>query len=345
MRKTVVKKLTVLATVASMLSAGMVVAHADVKVMENGTFFDAEYYAQTNADVVAVYGTKESSLFRHFEDFGRKENRQAVELPDKSVFDPEYYAALYADVVEVYGINSNNLYQHYLQYGKNEGRVASASATGAPEVTEAPEVVETPEATVTPEATETTETTETPVTTAEGYYVAGEEAYQAQDYAKAFECYSKAAEAGHAEAMRRLGVLYQYGYGVERDNVEAMYWYMKAAESGCIAGYNNTAYFFYAVGDYENAAILYEKGASLGDVSSMINLAVQYYNGEGVMQDTEKAIAWLEKAVALGDATAMNNLGVIKINNGDYEGGVELLEKAAALGNESAKESLQLLQQ
>lgn len=134
MRKTVVKKLAVLAIVASMLSAGMVVAHAETKVMENGTYFDAEYYAQTNQDVVAVYGTSEGALFRHYEEFGKNENRQPVELPDKSVFDAEYYAVLYPDVVAAYGTNSSSLYQHYLQFGKQEGRFASSAVVGAPKV-------------------------------------------------------------------------------------------------------------------------------------------------------------------------------------------------------------------
>lgn len=129
-----IKKLAVVGIVLAMLSAGMIVAHAETRVMENGTYFDAEYYARTNQDVVAVYGTSESELFRHYEEFGKNENRQPVELPDKSVFDSEYYAALYPDVAMVYGTNSNSLYQHYLQFGKQEGRLASSTAVAAPKI-------------------------------------------------------------------------------------------------------------------------------------------------------------------------------------------------------------------
>lgn len=149
MKRKSARKLTVLMAVASMLSAGMVV-HAEPKVMDDGTIFDAEYYAQTYADVVAVYGTEESSLYRHYMEHGKEENRQAVALPDKSVFDPEYYAAIYPDVVAAYGTNGYSLYQHYLQYGKNEGRIPSASATTTnPETNHAsaetaPASVETP---------------------------------------------------------------------------------------------------------------------------------------------------------------------------------------------------------
>lgn len=102
-----------------------------------GTTFDAEYYAHRYSDVVAVYGTEETSLFQHYTEYGKAENREAVEAPDKSVFDAEYYAKQNPDVVAVYGTGSNNLYQHYLQYGKEEGRspVAASNITVNTDVT------------------------------------------------------------------------------------------------------------------------------------------------------------------------------------------------------------------
>ena len=115
--------------VGTVLVSNGIVANAQPKVMEDGTTFDAEYYAQRYADVVAVYGTEEKSLFQHYNDYGRSENREAVEAPSKSTFDAEYYAEQNPDVVAVYGTGSNNLYQHYLQYGKKEGR-SPVAATG-----------------------------------------------------------------------------------------------------------------------------------------------------------------------------------------------------------------------
>lgn len=54
------------------------------------------------------------------------------------------------------------------------------------------------------------------------------------DYAKAFELYTKAAEAGSAEGQYGLGECYSHGHGVERDDIRAMEWYTKAAEAGHI---------------------------------------------------------------------------------------------------------------
>lgn len=124
----VCKAIALSMAVGTMLISNGIVANAQPKVMEDGTTFDAEYYAQRYADVVAVYGTEETSLFQHYTDYGRSENREAVEAPSKSTFDAEYYAAQNPDVVAVYGTGSNNLYQHYLQYGKAEGRKPTASA-------------------------------------------------------------------------------------------------------------------------------------------------------------------------------------------------------------------------
>ena len=98
-----------------------------------------------------------------------------------------------------------------------------------------------------------------------------------QDYAKAIEWYTKAADLGDADAMNNLGYMYEHGVGVEQDGAKAVEWYIKAAD--------------------------------LGNTTAMNRLGYMYYNGEGVEQDYAKAIEWSTKAADSGDATAMNNLG------------------------------------
>lgn len=128
--RTVCKAVALSVTVGTMLASNGIVANAQPKEMKDGTVFDAEYYAQRYADVVAVYGTDEASLFQHYTDYGRAENREAVKAPSKATFDADYYASANPDVVAVYGTGSNNLYQHYLKYGKEEGRKPTANAKG-----------------------------------------------------------------------------------------------------------------------------------------------------------------------------------------------------------------------
>ena len=111
--RTVCKAVALSVTVGTMLASNGIVANAQPKEMKDGTVFDAEYYAQRYADVVAVYGTDEASLFQHYTDYGKSENREAVKAPSKATFDADYYASANPDVVAVYGTGSNNLYQHY----------------------------------------------------------------------------------------------------------------------------------------------------------------------------------------------------------------------------------------
>ncbi len=129
--KTVCKVIALSVTVGTMLASNGMVVNAQPKVMKDGTTFDAEYYAQRYADVVAVYGTEEAALFQHYTDYGRAENREAVKTPSTKTFDPVYYAKQNPDVVAAYGTGNNNLYQHYLQFGKKEGRKPTANASSA----------------------------------------------------------------------------------------------------------------------------------------------------------------------------------------------------------------------
>ena len=52
-------------------------AFAAPRTMPDGTVFDAEYYAQTNPDVAAIYGTDENTLYQHFMNLGKAEGRKA----------------------------------------------------------------------------------------------------------------------------------------------------------------------------------------------------------------------------------------------------------------------------
>jgi TPR repeat protein len=53
-----------------------------------------------------------------------------------------------------------------------------------------------------------------------------------QDYKKAFILFSKAAQAGNAQAQFNLGALYDMGLGCEEDKEKAIEWCRKAAFQG-----------------------------------------------------------------------------------------------------------------
>ena len=53
----------------------------------------------------------------------------------------------------------------------------------------------------------------------------------AQDYKKALEWYTKAAEQGDAEAQYNLGVIYEEGLGIEKDMQKAKHFFKQAAKN------------------------------------------------------------------------------------------------------------------
>ncbi len=72
-----------------------------------------------------------------------------------------------------------------------------------------------------------------------------------------------AAKQGIADMQYCLGVCYQFGYGVEKNEAQAVYWWRKAAKQG------------YADAQYA--------------------LGVCYYLGQGVTEDYKEAKKWLWK--------------------------------------------------
>ena len=91
-----------------------------------------------------------------------------------------------------------------------------------------------------PAATEAAgaEATETEMT-AEELCQAGKDAKNAGDYAKALDCYQRAAELGDSEAIKEIGNMYAYGIGVDVDDDKAFEYYQRAADLGNFNAINN----------------------------------------------------------------------------------------------------------
>ena len=117
----------------------------------------------------------------------------------------------------------------------------------------------------------------------------------------------KRAEAGDAEEQRNLGAMYELGFGVAPNDVEAARWYRKAAEQGNAAAQRDLG-VMYAYGkgverDDEAAATWYRKAAEQGDTQAQYNLAGMYAYGNGVAEDLVLAYMWLNLAREQGNAT------------------------------------------
>ncbi|GKZ01380.1 hypothetical protein MPSEU_001088900 [Mayamaea pseudoterrestris] len=89
------------------------------------------------------------------------------------------------------------------------------------------------------------------------------------DVVKAAEWFTKAAKAGHMEAMAELGLCYELGCGVEQSDEQALDWYMAAAEQGHLTAK-------YSIGE-------------------------AYEEARGVPQSDAEACLWYYKAALAGD--------------------------------------------
>ncbi|QDT01031.1 tetratricopeptide repeat protein [Adhaeretor mobilis] len=133
-------------------------------------------------------------------------------------------------------------------------------------------------------------------------FEAGIAAYQANDLPLAYEEFLAASKKGHADSQFNLGLMYEQGIGVGKDEKKAVVWYGKSAAQG-------------------NAA-------------AQFNLGVLYENGRGAKVNFAKANKWYRYASVQGDGLAIGNLGMLYVRgDGVTENkvaGVALLLMSAA---------------
>jgi TPR repeat protein len=101
----------------------------------------------------------------------------------------------------------------------------------------------------------------------------GLSAYNSGDYVAAFRDWLTLAERGDASAQAGIGFLFHKGLGVSQDDVEAAYWFEKAAE--------------------QNQA------------EAQLLLGTLFFFGNGVPQNYVMAFAWCEIAESNGQSDAL----------------------------------------
>ncbi len=109
-------------------------------------------------------------------------------------------------------------------------------------------------------------------------------AHKRGDYAAAYRGFRRLAGQGVARAQAALGLMYENGRGVRRNDAQAVRWYRRAAEQGLAAAQSA--------------------------------LGVMYAKGRGVPQSDSEAVRWFRRAAEGGDALAQGILGRF------YENGV-----------------------
>ena len=134
-------------------------------------------------------------------------------------------------------------------------------------------------------------------------------AYKSGDYATALREWTPLAEQGNAAAQGNLGVMYEKGQGVPRDDKTAVKWSRLAAKQGNAAAQGNLG-VMYEKGqgvpqDDKTAVKWYRLAAEQGLSSAQYKLFVMLANGRGIPKDYIRAYMWASIAASSGHKDAI----------------------------------------
>jgi uncharacterized protein len=169
-----------------------------------------------------------------------------------------------------------------------------------------------------------------------------------KDYARALELLRPLANAGNPLAQFDLGVLYDQGLGVEKDDQEALFWYTKSAAQGYANAQTNLGQM-YCDGqgvpvDYNKAREWWSRAAQQGNLIAQNDLGSMYLKGQGVQKDYARAAAWYRRPAEQGDRQAENSLGMMYYMGWgvarDPAKGIAMLMKAAEQGSLQARQNV-----
>jgi TPR repeat protein len=162
----------------------------------------------------------------------------------------------------------------------------------------------------------------------------------------ALACYERAANLKNPKGYYKLGCIYLYGNGVERNYDKAFEYFKKGGDfedSECLRniGLYYSDYFEYNNNrDYDLGLKYFKLSANLGNGMAMINVGQAYRDGTGVAQNYTEAMNWYRKSLESGCKDAIffiaclykNGEGVEK----NYSEAMKLFKHSSEFGNKMA---------
>jgi len=141
--------------------------------------------------------------------------------------------------------------------------------------------------------------------------------HSAGDFAGAFEWCRRAADGELAWAQYNLGLMYQKGEGVARNEADAAHWYRLAASQGLADAQQRLAdHYYFGHGiprSYTQAAQWYRRAAEQGNARAQFQLGHLYDVGLGIEHDYGQYRYWTRKAAEQGHEDALR-----EVNRRDY---------------------------
>lgn len=159
--------------------------------------------------------------------------------------------------------------------------------------------------------------------------------------------FSRAAEAGSAQAQYLLGQQYAQGLGLEANLWEAFYWYVRAAEQGLAEAQAAVGVaYLHGLGVEKDTALAFDwlqQAAHQGNAQAQWNLGALYASGNAVVKkDLKQAFVWCQRAADQGFVAAQANLGVLHALLQRPQEAVAWWQKAAAQDDPEAIYNLAL---
>lgn len=134
-----------------------------------------------------------------------------------------------------------------------------------------------------------------------------------KDENKAFNYYKIAAERGYDGAIYRLGQAYYFGIGTEKDKVEAFHYLKQVADRGNLDAASYVGVMLVkgdgTEPDPEYGVSYLIQAADQGYDYAQYELANCYLKGEGVVQSDDLAMEWYQKAADNGNEDAQKIVG------------------------------------
>jgi uncharacterized protein len=146
---------------------------------------------------------------------------------------------------------------------------------------------------------------------------------------------------GNAIAMNGLGIIYSKGISVAVNDVVAVQWFQKAAETGYPKAYYNLA-LFYKEGvsvnkDHAKAITYFEKAAKSGYKKAFLDWGEMVKDGLGIEKDYKLAMTIFKQGATAGEASCFYGQGYLHYKGfgttQDYNKAIALFQQAADKNN------------
>ena len=133
--------------------------------------------------------------------------------------------------------------------------------------------------------------------------------YGSDETVQAVDWFRRAAAKDFAPAEFQMGQLYDFGFGVPKDDKRALEWYVKAAQHGSAPAARAVGEFYRRgrsiKADAAQALRWYRQAADGDDLRAQYQLAQMYFDGTGVARDYVTAYMWFD--VAAGQTPLVDN--------------------------------------